>query len=174
MRKDSRNRSIPSLEPLEGKLLLSGTAARLHPLVARTPGLVAQQSIGGGTVQGIAAVDLGHLHLNSSAGRINGLGSVRVSGDIYVNPDSGDIIVSASRGRAYRLVVDNVQVASHVNKTFVAKTTVYNFSISYHTAETNDPNGFPSGKLVLSARIGSIFNATISKGTYTGHFYVRR
>lgn len=171
MRKDARNRTIPRVEALEGKLLLSGAGARHHPLF--THAAIAPQAIGGGTVQGIASVNPGHLHLNSSSGRINGLGSVRVSGDIFANPDGGNIIVTASRGRAYRLGVDNVQIASHVNTSFASKTTVYNFSIAYHSVETNDPNGFPPGKLVLTARIGSIFNRSISKGTYTGHFYVR-
>lgn len=173
MRKDSRNRKIPRLESLEGKLLLSGAGARPHPLFVRPAQLVAPQAIGGGTVKGITSIELGHLHLNSSGGSIKGLGSVRVSGDIYSNPDGGNIIVTASHGRAYRLAVDNVQVASHVNKGFATKTTVYDVSISYHAVETNDPNGFPDGKLVLSARIGSILNKSISYGTYTGHFYVR-
>jgi hypothetical protein len=154
--------------------LLSAAAASPHSRAVHVWGQVSQQAIGGGSVQGVAKVELGHLHLNSSAGKINGLGSVRVIGDIYVTPDGGNIIVTASRGRAYRLTVDDVQVAAHVNKGFLSKTTVYNFSISYHNAESNDPNGFPDGKLVLSARVGSIFNTSISQGTYTGHFYAKR
>lgn len=174
MRKDSRNRTIPKLETLEGKLLLSGASAAPHPRSVHVWGHVSQQAIGGGSVQGIAQVELGHLHMNSSGGKINGLGSVRVSGDVYLNPDGGNIIVTASRGRAYRLAVDNVQVATHVNKSFLSKTTVYNFSISYHNAESNDPNGFPDGKLIVSARVGSIFNNAITQGTYTGHFFPKR
>jgi len=174
MRKDSRNKITPRLETLEGKLLLSGAFARPHPRAVHVWGHPSQRAVGGGSVEGIAKVELGHLHLNSSAGKINGLGPVRVIGDIYANPDGGNIIVTASRGRAYRLAVDDIQMSSHVNKMFLSKTTVYNFAISYHNAESNDPNGFPDGKLILSVRIGSIFNASIAQGTYTGHFFVRR
>jgi hypothetical protein len=174
MRKDSRNKITPRLETLEGKLLLSGAFARPHPQAVHVWGQPSEKAIGGGSVQGIAKVELGHLHLNSSGGKINGLGSVRVSGDIYTNPDGGNIIVTASRGRAYRLAVDNVQVTAHVNKMFLSKTTVYSFAITYHNAESNDPRGFPDGRLIISARIGSIFNASVSQGTYTGHFFVKR
>jgi hypothetical protein len=170
MRKDQRGRRTSlTLETLEGKLLLSTAASTVAAQAAQVH--ILNQSAVGGTINGVAKVTNGHLTLSNGTGKIPAIGGITLSGDVFTNPGSGGIVLTASRNRNYHLQVDRVQMVSHVNKTLFYKVTVYTFAIDYHTDSTNDPNGLGSGKLVLTARIGEYLGATLNKGSFNGRFH---
>ena len=110
---------------------------------------------------------LASLQFKSGSGSINGMGGVRFAGTIATGSGgSGDLFVTASRNRAYRLAVDSVATV-HNRVGSLLKGDVYDVAIQYHVVSSTGSDLPSTGRLILQVRKASSF----LPATYQGRFY---